>query len=356
MEHADLATVSAAAVKGKTVHTAPNIAAQAGLWAAATTHLLRPGLANKAIVSNTLGWSSPTVPLCVLATKSITRPGSCCALPHERCTRDAFNARGEESQSSCCMPRQVNSHNPVLKPRAARPPLVMHDCSIDGMHSPEIGARNTCCGTRLSKSSCVRWQSRWSAGAPMVPAVLAISGVSAHACSHHRGCRVGQCVQVSGRRTTPTCATGGPLAGASDHISCCYLSHAFLSGAIKPHGFSALHLGAQYRPPARASASRPSTARNLPQVCESCAIRLRDLLHRSACPGRKLPVAATLSQVLGVSELSYTHRYGTRQQQGVTHVPFDSTGTHKQGEGHARGSTRADPSPTEALNISWDSF
>lgn len=53
----------------------------------------------------------------------------------------------------------------------------------------------------------------------MVPAVLAISGVSAHACSHHRGCRVGQCVQVSGRRTTPTCATGGPLGGASDYRS-----------------------------------------------------------------------------------------------------------------------------------------
>lgn len=117
------------------------------------------------------------------------------------------------------MTRQVNSHEPVLKPRAAKPPLVMHDCSIGGMHSPEIGARNTCCGMRLSKSSRVRWQCRWSAGAPMIPAVLAISGVSAHACSHHRDCRVGQCVQVSGRRTTPTCATGGSLGGASDYRS-----------------------------------------------------------------------------------------------------------------------------------------
>lgn len=52
----------------------------------------------------------------------------------------------------------------------------------------------------------------------MVPAVLAISGVSAHARSHHRGCRVSQSVQVSGRGTTPTCATGGPLSGASDYL------------------------------------------------------------------------------------------------------------------------------------------
>lgn len=137
------------------------------------------------------------------------------------------------------------------------PRPAIYDCSIDGMHSPEIGARNTCCGTGLSKSSRVRWQCRWSAGAPMVPAVLATSGVSAHACSRHRGCRVGQCVQVSGRRTTPTCATGGPLGGASDYrFICCYLSHAFLPGAIKPHGCSALHLGAQYRPPGQSSASR----------------------------------------------------------------------------------------------------
>lgn len=42
----------------------------------------------------------------------------------------------------------------------------------------------------------------------MVPAVLAISGVSAHACSRHRGCRVGQCVQVSGRRTNPHLCDG----------------------------------------------------------------------------------------------------------------------------------------------------
>lgn len=44
----------------------------------------------------------------------------------------------------------------------------------------------------------------------MVPAGLAISGVSAHACSHHRGCR-GQpvCTGV----TTPTRTTGGPLGG-----------------------------------------------------------------------------------------------------------------------------------------------
>lgn len=56
------------------------------------------------------------------------------------------------------MPRQDNSHNPLSKSCAAKPPLVMHDCSIDGMHSPEIGARNSCCDTRLSKSSRVRWQ------------------------------------------------------------------------------------------------------------------------------------------------------------------------------------------------------
>lgn len=53
----------------------------------------------------------------------------------------------------------------------------------------------------------------------MVPAVLAISGVSAHACSHHRGCRFSHCVQVSARRMTPTCATGGPSGIMSDYRS-----------------------------------------------------------------------------------------------------------------------------------------
>lgn len=167
----------------------------------------------------------------------------------------------------------------------------------------------------------------------MVPAVLAISGVSAHACSHHRGCRVGQCVQVSGRRTTPTCATGGPLGGASDYRSiCCYLSHAFLSGAIKPHGFSALHLGAQYRRPDQSSASRLLGQRgtNSPAVLESLAIRFIDLLHRSAYPGRKLPAATSLLHPC-VAKRSYVHRDGTLQQHGVTHVSIDSTGTYIQG-------------------------
>lgn len=210
----------------------------------------------------------------------------------------------------------------------------MHDCSIDGMHSPEIGARNTCCGTRLSKSSRVRWQCRWSAGAPMVPAVLAISGVSAHACAHHRGCLLSHCVQVSGRRTTPTCATGGPVGVMGDYRSCCYLSPAFLSGAINIRGFCALRPGAQYRSPAHASASRSGTARNLPRVFETCAIRCRDLLRRSKCPGWKLPVATTLSHVLDVSEISYVHHTSnTHQQYGVIYVPFDFTGTYHQGRG-----------------------
>lgn len=78
----------------------------------------------------------------------------------------------------------------------------------------------------------------------MVPAGLAISGVSAHACSHHRGCR-GQpvCTGV----TTPTRTTGGPLGGELT------TAHAAASrphfSQRNPHDLSALRLGRSVPPP-----------------------------------------------------------------------------------------------------------
>jgi len=147
-------------------------------------------------------------------------------------------------------------------------------------------------------------------------------------------------VQLSGGRMNPhLCTTmGGQL---SDCHSGCHQPPASMFDAI-PTDFPALHLG---------------TPSNLPDVSESCAVRCGILLQRSACLGRKLPVAkGPYHMSFGVCKTSEVQRYITRQRYEVTCAPIDSTGTYSQGGGHARGSTRADPPPTEALNISWDPF